>query len=319
MLLELFRQQRSYLDHFFDNIDLEMAQKILDAFFRCKGLIVFTGIGKSGIIAEKLAMTMISTGTKALYLPAVNALHGDIGIVSQDDIIVLISKSGETDELLQLIPYIRKKKASVVSFVSNAKSRLASAADYSISLPVEREICPFDLAPTTSAAIQLLFGDILAIALMKVKQFSLEDFAINHPSGLIGKKISLKVEDVMIKGDDLPLSNPNERLIDVLVELSNKRCGLLLVTDQDAKLQGIFTDGDLRRSLQKFGSGALEKKLYELMTPTPKSISKGILVWEAMQSMQENPLRLITACPVLEEGKVIGLIRMHEIIQAGIS
>jgi len=319
MLGELFKEQRQYLEFYFDQIDLQAAQKIFEKFLFCKGMIVFTGIGKSGIIAEKLAMTMISTGTKALYLPAVNALHGDIGILGEDDLVVMISKSGETEELIDLIPYIRKKRASLITFVSKAKSRLAQRSDLSICLPVERELCPFDLAPTISTTVQLLFGDILAVALMKAKEFSLEEFATNHPAGHIGKKMLLQVKDLMIKGNDLPLSSPEDRLMDVLVELSNKRCGLLLVTDRVGGLHGIFTDGDLRRSLQKFGSLALDKKIVELMTSRPKAISKDTLIVEAIKRMQENRDQMITALPVVEDEKVIGLIRMHEIVQAGLS
>lgn len=319
MLKNLFKDQQRYLDHFFDHIDVEQTEKFVDACSKCPGIIVFTGVGKSGIIAEKIAMTLISTGTKALYLPPSNFLHGDIGIVTENDLFVMISKSGETEELLNLIPFARKRKAKLLSIVSNPHSRLCKESDLSIHLPVEKELCPFDLAPTTSTAVQLLFGDVLAIALMKIKEFSLNDYSLNHPAGTLGRKMTLKVEDLMITGDGIPRCGPDDRLIDQLVELSNKKCGCLLIVDPEMNLLGIFTDGDLRRSLQTQGPKVLEQKLSELMTTKPQWITKEPLAWEAAKVMQRNPKRWIMILPVLENNKVIGIIRMHDIVQAGIS
>jgi arabinose-5-phosphate isomerase len=170
MLKNLFETQRKYLNHFFENVDIEKAKEILNAFLKCQGNIIFTGIGKSGIIANKIATTMLSTGTKAFYLPCVDALHGDMGMISKNDLFVIFSKSGESRELLQLIPYVNRKKAKIISIVSNENSKLATLSDLYICLPVKKEICPFNLAPTTSAAVQLLFGDILTVALMRNKK-----------------------------------------------------------------------------------------------------------------------------------------------------
>lgn len=319
MLKDLFAEQRQYLDFFFNTLDMEKAEKIFELCLQTKGMLVLAGIGKSGIVSEKIAMTLVSTGTKALYLPTTNFLHGDIGLVSQEDTMLLFSKSGETEELLNLLPFIKRRGAKVIAIVSSAQSRLANQSDLSICLPVEKELCPFDLAPTTSTEVQLLFGDVLAIALMKAKGFSLDAYGENHPSGNIGKKITTKVQDIMIQGNNVPLCSPEDRLGDVLVELSNKKCGCLIVVDKDKSFHGIFTDGDLRRSLQALGSQVLEKQIGEIMTRSATSIQQSERAWEAMKLMQKDPKKWIMMLPVLEDQKVVGIIRMHDIIHAGIS
>lgn len=318
MLKELLVKEKSYIDAFFDKIDVQSAEKILAALEACNGMLFFSGVGKSGFIAEKIAMTMTSTGSKALFISPLNALHGDIGIVSNQDVFVFLSKSGESDELLQLIPALRKKQVKIISIVSNAKSRLAKASDLYIDLPLEQELCPFDMAPTTSTVIQLIFGDLLAIALMRKKNFSLDQYVLNHPAGRIGKRISVKVSDLMITGTHIPLCRPEDKLVDTLVELSNKRCGCVLVINEAEQLQGIFTDGDLRRSLQKHGANSLHLNMKDVMTQGGRSIEADMLAWEAMQKM-ESASSAITVLPVIEKDKkVVGLIKLHDIVQAGI-
>ena len=202
--------------------------------------------------------------------------------------------------------------------VSNPESRLAKQSDCFIHLPVKQELCPLDLAPTTSTAVQLLFGDILTAALMRAKNFSVDDYISNHPLGAIGKKMTLKVKDLMKKQHDIPLCSPKDLLMDVLVELSNKKCGCLLVVNEGQELQGIFTDGDLRRALQGSGSRVLEKKMEELMNMCPIAIEQETLAWDAIKLMQKDPKRWVMVTPVIEEKKVVGILRMHDIIQAGI-
>lgn len=319
MLKELFDNEREYLNHFFDHIDLKATEDLLQILAKCEGTMIFTGVGKSGLVAKKIAVTMTSTGSRALFLSPINALHGDIGIVSQKDIFIAVSKSGESEELFNLIPYLRNKDIKLIAIVSNPKSRLAKASDFFVSLPLEKELCPFDLVPTTSTVIQMIYGDVLAIALMKLKNFGLDDYALNHPAGRIGKRIALKVSDLMIKGDHIPLCKPQDKLMDLLVELSRKRCGCVLIVDERMQLQGIFTDGDLRRSLQKHGSQALALSMEELMTPKPRSISPQSLAWEAMQLMEKDQENAITVLPVLDENRaVVGLIKLHDIVQTGL-
>ncbi|MBI2742661.1 MAG: KpsF/GutQ family sugar-phosphate isomerase [Chlamydiales bacterium] len=319
MIKELFNEQRRYLNTFFDQIDAEQAQAFLDACLQCRGLIVFTGVGKSGIIAEKIATTLVSTGTKALHLPPTNFLHGDLGMMTSDDMLILISKSGETEELLTLLPFARRRGVKLLSIVSNPHSRLARESDLSISLPVEKELCPFDLAPTTSTEVQLIFGDALAIAMMKAKEFSLNEYALNHPSGNIGKKATLSVNDIMIKEGKVPLCGPDDRLVDTLVELSNKQCGCLLVVDEKKKLLGIFTDGDLRRALQSQGANVLERKMQSLMTAAAIRVPQNILAWDAVKIMQKDPKKWVMVVPVVDDERVVGIIRMHDVVQAGLA
>lgn len=320
MLKDLFEQKRQYLEYFFQSLDLGRAQKFLDVLSACKGTIVLTGIGKSGLVAKKIAVTMISTGTRAHFLSPANAMHGDLGILNHQDVFIFLSKSGESEELLNLVPFVRNKNTKILGIVSNGESRLAKACDLTITLPLLKELCPYNLAPTTSTAIQMIFGDVLSIALMKHNNFSMDEYVKNHPGGSIGKRMLIKVRDLMITGQGLPLCAATDKLVDVLVELSNKRCGCVLVVDDKMIMQGIFTDGDLRRTLVSHGSKALEFPIQEIMTRKPRHITDGKLAWEAMQQMEADQKRAITCMPVLEEEsrKLLGLIRLHDIIQSGI-
>jgi arabinose-5-phosphate isomerase len=319
MLPELLRKARSHLEAFFDNVDLEAFEKIFNLFLQCKGVLFFTGVGKSGLVAQKIAATMTSTGTKALALSPTDALHGDIGIVAKEDIFVILSKSGETEELLQILPYIRNKGATLVAVVSTETSRLAKSCNHSIYLPFDGELCPYDLAPTTSTTTQLIFGDILAIALMQAKNFTLNEYASNHPRGQIGLRSTILVRDLMIQGEAVPFASPDLKLGEVLTEFSEKRCGCLLVVDEGKRLQGIFTDGDLRRSLQNHGGAVLSRSLKEIMTPTPRAIAPNSLAWDALKVMEADQKKPITVLPVLDENqKVVGLIKMHDLIQSGV-
>lgn len=319
MLKELFKEQQHLIQYFFDELDITQVEKILQECLNTKGFLVLTGVGKSGIIAEKIAMTLVSTGTKALYLPAINFLHGDIGILSKDDTVLLFSKSGETEELLTLVPFIKKKDSKTIAIVSNLQSRLVQQSDLFIHLPVTKELCPFDLAPTISTEVQLLFGDLLAMALMKARNFSLTNYGENHPMGSIGKKIFLKVEDIMVKAPQIPVCQPHQKISDVLKELSDKKLGCLVITDQEHEFLGIFTDGDLRRALQSLGPATLEKTLSDLMTRSAITVQESDLAWQALKIMQQDPKKWIMVVPVLNNQKVVGVLRMHDIVHAGIA
>lgn len=282
----------------------------------CKGVVFFSGVGKSGFIAQKISMTLVSTGTKAVFLNPTDALHGDIGIVSENDLLVLFSKSGSTSELLTLIPYARAKGAKLIGVSSVKGSKLDQACDMHVHLPLERELCPFDLAPVTSTAIQMLFGDTVAIALMKERNLTQEEYAKNHPAGRIGKRLLLKVSDVM-NPKNLPFVKKETKVVESLVELSSKGCGCLLIVDDDNVLQGTFTDGDLRRSLQKQGNALLELPLEEVMTKTPRTINAENMAVDAMKSMEE-PTK-VTFLPVVnDQNQVQGIITLHGLIVAGL-
>jgi arabinose-5-phosphate isomerase len=319
MLSELFEQEKKYLDYFFKNLDIKAAEKIFEEIKNCKGIIILTGVGKSGLVAKKIAATMTSTNSRALFLSPTDALHGDIGIVNKEDVFIFLSKSGESEELLNLLPSLRNKGVKLITLCSNPKSRLAKASDLFIDLPLEKELCPFDMAPTISTSIQMIFGDVMAIALMRHKKFTLDDFGLNHPAGRIGKRITLRVKDIMIMGDGIPTCKPNDHGIDTLVELSNKRCGCVLVIDEKGHLEGIFTDGDLRRTLQAKGPNALQLTMKELMTANPRFVKPEELVIKAIQTMEGVGSGEVSALPVIDDNrKVVGLIKLHDIIQTGV-
>jgi len=317
MIDTLFSQQKQSIDYFFDSIDKKKVQIALDQILSCSGTLFFTGVGKSGFIAKKLAMTFVSTGTKAFFLSASEALHGDIGLVESNDLVIFLSKSGDTKELVDLIPFLRQRKAKILSIVSHQHSQLEKLSDQAILLPLQRELCPFNLAPTTSAALQLMFGDLLAVLVMQKKQITFDEYSHNHPSGNIGKKSFLKVKDLMLPYEGLPLCTEEQTVMDILPILSAKQCGSILVSDNNKQLLGIFTDGDLRRIIEKYQSKFLDKKMKDVMTSNFKFVSPNLLALEALNIMESNQ-KLVTVLPVLENQQLVGLIRMHDIVQSGI-
>ncbi|GAB4819506.1 hypothetical protein N2152v2_006552 [Parachlorella kessleri] len=289
---------------------------LLQAVLRCPGKILFTGVGKSGFIAQKITQTLVSTGTKAVFLHPVDALHGDIGIVSRDDILVCFSKSGATEELLRLVPYAKAKGAQVVSVTSIKGCQLDQAADMAIHLPLLRELCPFNLAPVTSTAIQMLFGDTVAIAVMQARHLSREEYAQNHPAGRIGKRLILRVTDVMLHGEELPLVMPDMLMADVLMELTSKGCGCVLVISTDQALLGIFTDGDLRRAIQARDGKIMRLCIGDIMTRDPRRCHPNDKAVDTMQLMESGPK--VSVMPVVAEGKLVGLITLHALVSAGL-
>lgn len=318
MIQELLNKYRAEINFFFENVDPEKLEEVFNTFKECKGLLIFSGVGKSALVAEKIAVTMTATGTRALFIPPIEAMHGDVGLVSSQDLFIAISKSGETEELLNLLPYIRNKGAKIISMSSNPKSQLAEAADLQIEIPFQNELCPFNMAPTVSTTCQTILGDVLAVALMQNKKFTLDEYAMNHPAGTIGKRITVRVRNLMIEGDLIPFCRPDNTLIEILVELSNKRAGCVLVVDENKKFLGIFTDGDLRRALQKFESDVLHRKVSELMTKSARFTNPDTLAWDALKVM-ENQKSPIMVLPVLdEENHVVGILKLHDILQSGI-
>ncbi len=319
MLNKIFELQNRYIDYYFSKLDLEEADEMLKELLMCQGTLFFTGVGKSGFIAQKIAATILSTGTKALFISPLDALHGDLGIVDKDDIFIILSKSGETEELIDLVPFVKQRGAKTMALTSNEGSSLAKLCSFHIHLPLERELCPFDLAPTTSMNIQLLFGDLITVSLMKAKNFSLSAYARNHPSGRIGKRAHITVEDLMVVGDKIPSVEGEASLFQSVVELTNKHCGCVLVVSKEGLLEGILTDGDLSRLLKDFGEETLKKPISEFMTENPRSVFKKAMAWDALQQMEERPSSPITVLPVVNQNGVLeGLIKMHDILQEGV-
>lgn len=315
MVVAKLNEQKQSLEFFYERFDIEPFQVIVKKLAECKGAIILTGIGKSSYIAQKVSASLISVGIRSFFLCPSHALHGDIGIVRKEDHLIVLSKSGETKELLDLCTYIQKRGSSILSVVSQKNSSLEKLSDKTIYLPLDQELCPHKQIPTTSSVLQLLFGDLLVVSLMEEREVKLSDFARNHPGGLIGQRISVRVSDVMIQGESLPICGPESTLLDVLPLLSEKRSGCILICDEHLHLQGIFTDGDLRRSLEEKGRDILKSPICKLMTVKAKTVDAEMLSSKALQMMEEDFKSPVTVLPVLKDRKVIGLLRMHDILQ----
>lgn len=278
-----------------------------------KGRIVVTGIGKSAIIATKIVATLNSTGTPSLFMHAADAIHGDLGMIQNEDIVICISKSGNTPEIKMLVPLVKRRGFKLVALVSNIDSYLAQQADYVLNATIGEEACPNNLAPTTSTTAHLAMGDALAVCLLKLRNFSSEDFAQFHPGGALGKQLYLRVDDIMVSRE-LPMVNLETSLNEVIIEISSKRLGAAAVTTSDHSLLGIITDGDLRRMLQK-GIDINNAKASDILTKNPKTIESGELAVKALQVMQQNS---ITQLIVTKEGKVLGFVHLHDLLKEGI-
>lgn len=286
--------------------------KTVDLMLENKGNLVFSGIGKSAIIAQKIVATMNSTGTTAVFMHAADAIHGDLGIVREGDIVVILSKSGETPEIKMLVPLIKLRGNKIVAMVGNRQSYLASQADFVLDVTVDEEAIPGSLAPTSSTTAQLVMGDALALILMRCRGFSTADFAKFHPGGALGKQLYLRVKDLYVK-NERPEVGPNDSLTQVIIEMTGKRLGATVVTE-NGQLLGIITDGDLRRMLLKYPD-IEEVKAAQIMTSNPKTIDDEALVVDALHKMRENS---ITQLPVMHEGKYMGIIHLHDILKEGI-
>jgi arabinose-5-phosphate isomerase len=298
---------------------INLKKSVNDDFVRCVELIYFssgrvivTGIGKSANIATKIVSTLNSTGTPAIFMHAADAIHGDLGIIKEDDIIICVSKSGETSEIKVLVSLLKTRKNSLIAIVGNINSYLAKQADYVIDVTVEKEACPNNLAPTASTTAQMVMGDALAMALLKCRGFTAEDFAKYHPGGSLGKKLYLKVSGLYIR-NEVPEVDINDDIRSVIFEISSKRLGATIVSDK-GKIVGIVTDGDLRRMLEKNTSlDFITAK--DVMSLNPKTIDSECLVVNALDVMRSNN---ITQLAVLKNNKYVGVIHLHDILKEGI-
>ena len=277
-----------------------------------KGNLVFSGIGKSALIAQKIVATMNSPGTTAVFMHAADAIHGDLGIVREGDIVVILSKSGETPEIKMLVPLIKLRGNKIVAMVGNRQSYLASQADFILDVTVDEEAIPGSLVPTSSTTAQLVMGDALALILMRCRGFSTDDFAKFHPGGALGKQLFLRVKDLYVK-NERPEVCPDDNLTRVIIEMTHKRLGATVVMENE-RLLGIITDGDLRRMLMKYPN-IEQVKASQIMTSNTKTIDAEALVVDALHKMRENS---ITQLPVMHEGKYLGIIHLHDILKEGI-
>ncbi len=294
------------------NESVETAIRLLQD---CAGKIVVTGMGKTGIIARKVAATLASTGSTAIFLHAAEGLHGDLGMLAKGDVVIAISNTGNTQELISIIPYMKFLKVPIIAFTGNLESRLADAADVVIDCGVPKEYEPLGLVPTSSTTVALAMGDAIAIALLRSRAFSEEDYARFHPGGTIGKKLLLRVGDLMHSGERNPVVRENVTMQDVIMEMTAKGLGCTGICDETGKLLGIITDGDLRRILQK-GGDVLQLSALECMTANPKRLHATTFAVDALNTMEDNK---ITMLPVVDgDGKQIGMLHMHDLIQAGV-
>lgn len=297
------------LTNFIDD-DFEACVKEI---YSAKGRVVITGVGKSAIIANKIVATLNSTGTPSIFMHAADAIHGDLGMIQKDDIVICISKSGNTPEIKVLVPLLKRRGSKLVALVSNTNSYLAQQADFVLNATIAEEACPHNLAPTTSTTAHLAMGDALAVSLLEIRDFSSRDFAEYHPGGALGKQLYLKVSDVYTH-NELPLVNPNTPLKDVILEISSKRLGCTAVIDENKNLLGIITDGDLRRMLEK-NTNLTDIKATDIMTRSPKKIEKDEFAVKALHQMQESN---ITQLAVMDGERVVGFVHLHDLLKEGI-
>ncbi|WP_334175428.1 KpsF/GutQ family sugar-phosphate isomerase [Pseudoxanthobacter sp.] len=283
---------------------------VVDLISHTRGRVIVTGMGKSGHIGTKIAATLASTGTPAFFVHPAEASHGDLGMITNEDVVLAMSWSGETAELAAIVGYTKRFRVPLIAFTSRADSTLGRAADYLLTLPVTGEACPHGLAPTTSTTLQLALGDCLAIALLEARGFTAQDFRVYHPGGKLGASLRL-VRDLMYTGARLPLAPLGTKMSDAILTMTGKGFGCLGITDTEGRLVGVITDGDLRRNI---AGDLLQRTVDQVMNPRPHTIAQGVLAASALETLNKSA---ITSLFVVEEGRPIGIIHMHDLLRAG--
>ena len=293
----------------------ESFSKAVELMLNCKGRVVVTGMGKSGIIARKIVATLNSTGTPSLFLHAADAVHGDLGMVRKEDVVMFLSKSGNTAELHNLLQLFKRIGVPILSLVGNVNSKLASLSDIVLDVSVKEEACPHDLAPTASTTATLALGDALAMALLEQRNFTAEEFAMYHPGGNLGKRLLLRVEEMMVNGEAVPKVKADIHVRDAILEMTSKRLGATCVVDKEGRLTGIITDGDLRRILQKT-TDVTHITAEMVMTKHPKTITQDLLAAVALQEMEAHNITQLIV--VDDQHRPIGMVHLHELVKAGL-
>jgi arabinose-5-phosphate isomerase len=293
--------------------EFERAAEILN---QCRGRVIVTGMGKSGLVGKKIAATLASTGTPAFFLHPAEACHGDLGTVTGEDVILAISNSGETEEIIGLIPYLKRFDVKLISMTGKDVSTLSRASDVTLDIGVREEACPMGIVPTASTTAALAMGDALAVVLLTMKGFREEDFATFHPKGSLGKKLLIRVSDLMHSGDGVPMVRPETPMTETVIEMSSKRLGVTTVVDEGGRLNGVITDGDLRRGIEKWSNKFFEMKAGEVMIKDPKTIQADALAAKALAVMERHS---ITSLVVPDgDGRLMGIIHLHDILRQGI-
>lgn len=299
-----------------DRID-ERFVAAVDMILACNGRVVITGMGKSGLICQKVAATMASTGTPALFLHPAEGIHGDLGMLMKGDLVMAVSNSGETEEITRILPVIKRMGLPLIAMTGNPASTLARAGDVLLDISVKEEACPLGLAPTASTTATVAMGDALAVALLVRRGFKEEDFALFHPGGALGKRLLLRVEDLMHMGEAIPLVRPEAPLKEALFEITSKKLGITGVADKQGELVGVFTDGDLRRSIEN-GLDALNRPICELMAVNPKRILRSNLAAKAMQKMEQHSITSLFVFETEESRVPVGILHLHDLLKAGV-
>lgn len=315
-VVELLKLESSAIERASTVLDRKSVERAIELLRSCKSKVIVTGVGKSGVIAQKIAQTLTSTGTVALFVHPTDAMHGSLGVITRGDVMIALSNSGETDEILAIVPSIKERAVSLISIVGNTNSTLAAKSDVVLDASVDKEACPLNLAPTTSTTVSLAIGDALAMTLMEDKGLSAEDFASNHPAGRLGKRLTLRVSDLM---HESPNIDPAANWIDVVQSISRFSLGAVTVADHDGTLLGIVTDGDLRRTIERTMPDELSAlNARSMMTPGPITARCDMLAFEALQLMENRPSQ-ISVLPVVDSaGKCIGLLRLHDVVRSGL-
>ncbi|NNE66486.1 MAG: KpsF/GutQ family sugar-phosphate isomerase [Pyrinomonadaceae bacterium] len=315
-VVSLLKIEADAIENAAERLDPAAVDKALGYLRDCEGKVVVAGVGKSGVIGQKIAQTMTSTGTVAVFVHPSDALHGSLGVISKEDVVIALSNSGETDELLALLPVLKKRGVRIISIVGNTNSTLAGDSDVALDASVDKEACPLNLAPTTSTTVALSIGDALSMTLMESMGLTMEQFAENHPAGRLGKRLTVKVRDLM---HESPNISTNSGWLEVVKAISQYSLGAVNVVDEEKRLLGIVTDGDLRRTIEKTASNDFDDiRCHHMMTSSPVTVGQDTLAYEALRVMEERSSQ-ISVLPVVDSDNLaIGLIRLHDIVKSGL-
>lgn len=317
-VVELLRLEAGAIEACAARLDPAQVARAVELLGACRGKVVLIGVGKSGLVARKVAATLTSTGTVSVYLHPSDGLHGDLGMVTSDDVAVILSNSGETDELTAVLPYLKRRGVPIVAVVGKLDSTLARSASAVLDARVDEEACPFNLAPTASTTVALALGDALAVTLMGLKGLTPDDFASNHPAGRIGKRLNLRVEDLMHGGEENPTVRPSASWLEVVRAITRGGLGAVNVVEDGERLAGVITDGDLRRAVERTDPRELSDLTAEsFMTRDPVTVAPTGLAYDALRLMEERPSQ-ISVLPVVDAGRCVGLLRLHDIVRSGL-
>lgn len=315
-VVTLLKLEAEAIERAANRLDREAVERAVELLTCCESKVIVTGVGKSGVIGQKIAQTLVSTGTVAVFVHPSDAIHGGLGVITKGDVVIALSNSGETDEILMLLPAVKNRGIRLISIVGNTDSTLARQSDVFLDSSVDKEACPLNLAPTTSTTVALAIGDALAMTLMEAKGLTAEDFAANHPAGRLGKRLTLKVKNLMHESPDVA---PEADWLAVVKSLSQYSLGAVNVVDENKKLIGIITDGDLRRTIEKTAPENLSNlNAGQMMTKNPTVAAPEMLAFDALKLMENRP-RQISVLPVVDENeKCAGLLRLHDIVRSGL-